>query len=213
VPYGSATAGGGFKPIVPIVSEGDDPGKQASKRSPEYSPLTEDDECPELKRSKKYKGVTTVIIINSGPVTPPPGASAAIAPNAPDLSTDIKSLNDEPGLKGGFAVGRKGREIDQIGISTDMRSMPDNGFMPPRTQPAMAAEVKAEDQVLANAAAELTTSEIDAERQRLMLQRNEGFRYSDESHEVFNLRMRLGQPPTEGEITTELRRLECLRST
>jgi hypothetical protein len=90
--------------------------------------------------------------------------------------------------------------------------MPDNGFRPPRTQPAMAAEVKAEDRALANAAAELTTSEID-ERQRLMLQRNEGFRYSDESHEVFNLRMRLGQPPTEGEITTELRRLECLRST
>jgi hypothetical protein len=213
VPYGSTTAGGVFKPIVPIVSEGNDPGKQASKRSPEYSPNTDDDERPELKRSKQCKGVTTVIVINSGSVTPPPGASAALAPNAPALSTDIKSLNDEPGLKGGFAVGRKGREIDQIGISTDMRSMPDNGFMPPRTQPAMAAEVKAEDRVLANAAAELTTSEIDAERQRLMLQRNEGFRYSDESREVFNLRVRLGQPPTEGEITTELRRLERLRST
>ncbi len=65
----------------------------------------------------------------------------------------------------------------------------------------MAAEVKAEDQVLANAAAELTARDID-ERQRLMLQRNEGFRYSDESREVFNLRVRLGQPPTEGEITT-----------
>ena len=212
VPYGSATAGGGFKPIVPIVSEGDDPGKQASKRSPEYSPVTDDDERPELKRSKQCKGVTTVIIINSGSVTPPPGASAAIAPNAPDLSTDIKSLNDEPGLKGGYANGRKGREIDQIGIIVDMRSIPDSGFRPPRTPPAMAAEVKAEDQVLANAAAELTTNEID-ERQRLMLQRNEGFRYSDESREVFNLRVRLGQPPTEGEITTELRRLECLRST
>ena len=212
MPYGSATAGGGFKPIVPSVSEGDDPGKQASKRSPEYSPLTEDDECPELKRSKHCKGVTTVIIINSGSVTPPPGASAAIAPNAPGLSTDTKSLNDEPGLKGGYAVGRKGREIDQIGIIVDIRSIPDSGFRPPRTPPAMAAEVKAEDQVLANAAAELTTNEID-ERQRLMLQRNEGFRYSDESREVFNLRVRLGQPPTEGEITTELRRLECLRAT
>ena len=62
VPYGSTTAGGGFKPIVPIVSEGDDPGKQASKRSPEYSPFTDDDERPELKRSKQCKGVTTVII-------------------------------------------------------------------------------------------------------------------------------------------------------
>ena len=37
VPYGSTTAGGGFKPIVPIVSEGDDPGKQASNNRP--SPL------------------------------------------------------------------------------------------------------------------------------------------------------------------------------
>jgi E1A/CREB-binding protein len=172
-----------------------------------------DDECPELKRPKQCKGVTTVITINSGSVTPPPGASAAIAPNAPGLSTDTKSLNDEPGLKGGLVIGRKGREIDQFGIIVDIRSIPDSGFRPPRTPPAMAAEVKAEDRVLANAAAELTTSEIDAERQRLMLQRNEGFRYSDESHEVFNLRMRLGHPPTEGEITTELQRLERLRST
>jgi hypothetical protein len=129
VPYGSTTAGGGFKPIVPIVSEGDDPGKQASKRSPEYSPFTDDDECPELRRSKKCKGVTTVIKINSGSVTPPPGASAAIAPNAPDLSTDIKSLNDEPGLKGGYAIGRKGKDIDQINMTQDMDAMPDDGKM------------------------------------------------------------------------------------
>ena len=57
--------------------------------------------------------------------TPPPVPRAA--PNAPDLNTDIKSLNDEPDLKGGFAVGRKGQEIDQIDINQDMNAMTDDG--------------------------------------------------------------------------------------
>ena len=50
-----------------------------------------------------------------------------------------------------------GTSMEQINISTDMRSIPDNGFMPPITPPAVAAEVKAENRVLANAAAKLMT--------------------------------------------------------
>jgi hypothetical protein len=134
---------------------GNDPGKQASKRSPEYSPNTDDDGRPELKRSKQCKGVTTVI--NSESVTPPPGASAALAPNAPMADAGRKCHLWEPNLRGGIVSLANGTSMEQIGISTDMRSMPDDGFMPPRTPPAVAAEVKAEDRVLANAAAELTT--------------------------------------------------------
>ena len=58
-----------------------------------------------------------------------------------------------------------------------------------------------------------TRDEIDDERERLMSERNEGFRYADETYEVFNLRMRLGHRPSESEITTELQRLERLRTT
>jgi hypothetical protein len=59
--------------------------------------------------------------------TPPPATRAA--PNAPDLSTDIKSLNDEQGLKGGYAIGRNGKDIDQLDITQDMDAMPDDGEM------------------------------------------------------------------------------------
>jgi hypothetical protein len=45
-----------------------------------------------------------------------------------------------------------------------------------------------------------------------MLQRNERFRYRDESHDVFELRMRLRRVPTAGEITAERQRLEALRA-
>ena len=58
--------------------------------------------------------------------TTPPPATRAI-PNAPDLNTNIKSMNDEPGLKGGYAIGRKGKDIDQINITQDMDAMPDDG--------------------------------------------------------------------------------------
>ena len=50
-------------------------------------------------------------------------------PNAPDLNTNGKSMNDEPGLKGGYAVGRNGKDIDQIDINQDMNAMTDNGEM------------------------------------------------------------------------------------
>ena len=63
----------------------------------------------------------------------------------------------EPNLRGEAVSLANGTSMEQISISTDMRSMPDDGFMPPITPPAVAAEVKAEDRVLANAAAELTT--------------------------------------------------------
>jgi hypothetical protein len=155
VPYGSITAGGVFKPIVPIVSEGNDPGKQASKRSPEYSPNTDDDGRPGLKRSKQCKNVTTVI--NSESVTPPPGVSAALAPNAPMADAGRKCHLWEPNLRGEAVSLANGTSMEQINISTDMRSIPDNGFMPPITPPAVAAEVKAENRVLANAAAKLMT--------------------------------------------------------
>jgi hypothetical protein len=38
-------------------------------------------------------------------------------------------LNDELGLKGGYAIGRKGKDIDQINITQDMDAMPDDGKM------------------------------------------------------------------------------------
>ena len=86
-------------PLFSPLSEDDEPGKPApkrwspmepgepgllkepaSKRSPEYSPVTDDDEHPELKRLKQRENVTTVI--NSESFTPmaPPTAER-------DLST------------------------------------------------------------------------------------------------------------------------------
>ena len=43
-----------------------------SKRSPEYSPVTDDDEHPELKRLKQHENDTTVTNSKSfTPLTPP----------------------------------------------------------------------------------------------------------------------------------------------
>jgi hypothetical protein len=38
-------------------------------------------------------------------------------------------MNDEPGLKGGYVIGRKGKDIDQIDMTQDMDAMPDDGNM------------------------------------------------------------------------------------
>ena len=54
-------------PFSPL-SEDDEPGRPASKRSSEYSPVTDDDEHPELKRFKQHEDDTTVT--NSESFTP-----------------------------------------------------------------------------------------------------------------------------------------------
>ena len=61
-------------------------------------------------------------------ITTPPTATRT-APNAPDLRTESKSLNNEPDLKGGFAFGRKGQTTDQVNINQDINAMPDDGKM------------------------------------------------------------------------------------
>ena len=60
--------------------------------------------------------------------TTPPPAMRAI-PNAPDLNTNGTSMNDEPGLQGGYVIGREGKNIDQVNMTQDMDAMPDSGNM------------------------------------------------------------------------------------
>ena len=60
--------------------------------------------------------------------TTPPPAMAAI-PNALRLITSGTSVNNEPGLQGGYAIGRGGKSIDQVDMIHDMDAMPDNGLM------------------------------------------------------------------------------------
>jgi hypothetical protein len=50
-------------------------------------------------------------------------------PNAPLVDTSSTSLNNEPGLQGGFANGRGGKSIDQVNMNQDMNAMPDSGLM------------------------------------------------------------------------------------
>jgi hypothetical protein len=48
---------------------------------------------------------------------------------APLLITSGTSLDNEPGLQGGYANGRGGKSIDQVDMIQDMNAMPDNGLM------------------------------------------------------------------------------------
>ena len=62
-------------PTYSPISEDNEPGKPASKRSSEYSPVTpaasDDDEQPELKRLKQHENDTTVTNSESfSPLTP-----------------------------------------------------------------------------------------------------------------------------------------------
>ena len=66
---------------------------------------------------------------NTGTSTTTPPTATRTAPNAPDLRTESKSLNNEPDLKGGFAFGRKGQTTDQVDIRQDMNAMNDDGEM------------------------------------------------------------------------------------
>jgi hypothetical protein len=66
VPDGSTTAAGAFLPIASAMSNGD-------RRSPEYSPVTDDDERPEVKRLKQHEnGITMTNSESFTPMTPPP---------------------------------------------------------------------------------------------------------------------------------------------
>jgi hypothetical protein len=53
----------------------------------------------------------------------------AAIPNAPRLITSGTSVNNEPGLQGGYAIGRGGKSIDQVDMIKDMNAMPGNGLM------------------------------------------------------------------------------------
>ena len=79
--------------------------------------------------SRREPQPTAVQRPNAGATTTPPPPAMTAIPNAPLADTSSTSLNNEPGLQGGYANGRGGKSIDQVNMNQDMNAMPDNGLI------------------------------------------------------------------------------------
>ena len=79
MPDGSTTAAGALLPIAPAMSNDD-------RRSPEYSPVTDDDERPEVKRLKQHEnGITMTNSESFTPMTPPTEVKVEVKAETDDL--------------------------------------------------------------------------------------------------------------------------------
>jgi hypothetical protein len=95
--------------------------------STEHAKYRKESSSPSSSRRKPQP--TTFQRPKAGATTTPPPPAMTTIPNAPLADTSSTSLNNEPGLQGGYANGRGGKSIDQVNMNQDMNAMPDNGLI------------------------------------------------------------------------------------